>query len=110
MSISEDYDDGVQYLTVENQCYTDEDIENLRLVYDVFFMSKGKESVIPVKVEKTYKYKGKQKYAIVLGSEDDGTIYFNNAEDVRFDAAWLDGLIADLRAAKKYLEELNEGV
>lgn len=107
MGISEEYDDGVQYLTVEDQCYTDEDIENLRLVHNVFFMSNGKESVIPVRVEESYKYKGKQQYAVVLGSEDDGIIYFDRTKDTRFGAAWLDGLVDDLQAAKKYLKELK---
>lgn len=55
MSISEDFEvedeNTIQYITSENRNWSKDELSELKTAYDIFFMSKGPDSVIPVKVE-----------------------------------------------------------
>lgn len=98
---------GKLYFSAEDQCWDKNTLKQLRDEYDIIFMSAG-DGVIPVKV---IKYGGNQ-YGIALGSEDDGTIAFEQYGNPKqykheFSEYWIDKLIADLQEAKRYIAELR---
>lgn len=96
--------EGSLIISAEEQAWDKQTLQQLKDEYNIIFMSNG-EGVRPVKV-----IKDSDDYYIAIGSEDDGTIYFDKShghyKDM-FCAYWLDALIADLQEAKKYIAELK---
>ena len=96
-----------------DQSWTDEDKEELRTKYNIFFgTASGTGAVLPLMIFKetytTWNNKEYTHYVCVVGTEDDGTIRFHKEDNGRFvnsfDAAWLESFIADLSAAKDFVE------
>lgn len=83
----------------EEQCWDDATLKQLKEEHDIIFMTSG-DGVIPVMILN----KDSQYPMIVLGSEDDGTIFFQREYGQfvhRFSAYWVKHLIADLKEALK---------
>ena len=97
--------EGSLMISAEDQTWDKQTLQQLKDEYNIIFKSSG-DGVRPVKV-----IKGSDDYYIAIGSEDDGTIYFDKShghyKDM-FCTYWLDALIADLQEAKKYITELKE--
>lgn len=103
-----DYE-GRLVIKAEDQSWNKRTLKQLREEHDIIFKS-AKDAVTPVKVLRA----GNGRYGIALGSEDDGTIQFEQygGEESRsykheFSDYWIDALISDLQAAKKYIAELK---
>lgn len=101
--------EGRLIITAEDQSWNKRTLKQLREEHDIIFKS-AKDAVIPVKVLRA----GEGHYGIALGSEDDGTIQFEQygSEEWKFfkhefSDYWIDALIADLQAAKRYIAELK---
>lgn len=96
-----------EHYTVQNQTYDKETLKELREKYGIFFLT-GKDGCTPIKVVPR---EGRNPL-IVLGNEDDGTIYFEKWVGGQyrkaFDCYFIDGLISDLTVAKKYAEKLKK--
>ena len=104
-------DNKILIISVEDQSWTEDALQELRDKYNIFFMTGG-DGVQPILLLKNeYEYNGevRQNSLFVIGSEDDGTIQFHKYNMANFDNAastnWIDSLIADLTATKKFAEE-----
>lgn len=100
--------EGKLVISAEDQCWDKKTLKQLRDEHDIIFMSAG-DGVIPVKV-----IKYGDNYGVALGSEDDGTIAFEQygygdtkQYEHMFSEYWIDKLIADLQEAKRYIAELK---
>ncbi len=104
-TLLDDFGEGGLMISAENQCWDKQTLKQLRDEYDIIFMSEG-DGATPIKVVKYGKH-----YGIALGSEDDGTMffekYFDNYKHM-FSEYWIDSLIADLHEAKKHIAKLKE--
>lgn len=101
--------EGRLIIKAEDQSWNKRTLKQLREEHDIIFKS-AKDAVIPVKVLRA----GEGRYGIALGSEDDGTIQFEQygsgewkSFKHEFSDYWIDALIADLQAAKRYIAELK---
>ena len=101
--------EGHLIIEAENQRWDKSTLEQLREEYGIIFKSE-KYAHTPVKVLRDCC----GLYRIVLGSEYDGTIQFEqcgSGEQKHYKHAlssyWIDELIADLQAAKSYIAELE---
>lgn len=100
--------EGKLVISAEDQCWDKKTLKQLRDEHDIIFMSAG-DGVIPIKV-----IKYGDSYGVALGSEDDGTIAFEQygygdtkLYEHMFSECWIDKLIADLQEAKRYIAELK---
>lgn len=83
----------------EEQCWDDATLKQLREEHDIIFMTSG-DGVMPVMILN----KDGQYPLFVLGSEDDGTIFFKREYGHfvnTFSSYWVRYLIADLEEALK---------
>jgi hypothetical protein len=90
-------DDEPMMFSAEDQCWDDDTLKQLREEYDIIFMTSG-EGVMPVMILN----KDGQYPLFVLGSEDDGTIFFDREYGHfrnTFSPYWVKYLIADLEEA-----------
>lgn len=101
--------EGRLIIKAEDQSWNKRTLKQLREEHDIIFKS-AKDAVIPVKVLRA----DEGRYGIALGSEDDGTIQFEQYGSGEwkffkheFSDYWIDALIADLQAAKRYIAELK---
>lgn len=95
------YSDAEFEISTADQCWDKESLKELREKHHIFFMSKS-DAVLPVQVimdEKTNKPR-----FFRIGVEDDGTVFFGNGIDINAHVLWIDSLIKDLQAAKKFIE------
>lgn len=104
-------DDETLEIVVEDQSWTKDVLQELRDKYNIFFMNSG-DGVQPILLIKNeYEHNGETcvNALFVIGKEDDGKIWFNkyvmSEFDYSADVYWIDSLIADLTAAKKFAEE-----
>jgi len=89
------FDSDPWRLTAEDQCWDAETLRQLKEEYNVVFCTDG-DGVTPIMVSK--------EWGIVLGCEDDGTIYFNQKygqPDMCFSLVWVKHFMADLKEAYK---------
>lgn len=96
-------DDETMIFSAKDQRWDDDTLKQLREEYNIIFMTNG-DGVLPVMIiNKDSKYP-----LLVIGSEDDGTLYFHRKYgqfEHCFSAYWTKYLIADL---EKALEICNE--
>lgn len=102
----------VEYISAEEQTWDKETLEELWDRYNICFDGK---SIMPIKIIN----KDLENPMIVLGSEDDGTIYFERCcygkpedwiEDEyknMFSAYWIDSVIEQLQEVKRRLKSEN---
>lgn len=103
-AISENFGEGQLIISAENQTWDKQTLQQLKDDYNIIFMTNG-NGVSPVKIVRM-----DNGYGVAIGSEDDGTIFFNKSfgnYENSFHSLWIDSLIADLQAAKSYIEELE---
>ena len=103
-AISENFGEGQLIISAENQTWDKQTLQQLKDDYNIIFMTNG-NGVSPVKIVRMG-----NGYGVAIGSEDDGTIFFNKSfgnYENSFHSLWIDSLIADLQAAKSYIEELE---
>ena len=103
VDIPDDYEDDSIMFVAEDQCWDDATLKQLRDEYNVVFRTNG-DGVTPIMVS--------EKWGIVLGTEDDGTIQFPRhygQPAIRFSKIWADDLIADLKAACSLIESGKAG-
>ena len=103
--LADDFGEGQLMITAEDQLWNNQTLKQLRDEHDIIFKSAG-DGVIPVKVIKYGKY-----YGVALGSEDDGTMFFEkyfSQYKHMFNEYWIDSLIADLQEAKRHIAKLKE--
>lgn len=90
-------DDEPMMFSAEEQCWDDATLKQLREEYNIIFMTSG-DGVMPIMIlNKDSKYP-----LLVLGSEDDGTIFFKREYGTfqnTFSPYWVKSLIADLEEA-----------
>ena len=90
-------DDEPMMFCAEDQCWDDATLKQLKEEYNIIFMTSG-DAVKPVMIVNS-----NSKYPlIVIGSEDDGTLYFKRqyGQFINcFSAYWVKSLIADLEEA-----------
>lgn len=106
-AISEHFGEGQLIISAENQVWDKQTIQQLKDDYNIIFMTNG-DGVNPIKVVKIG-----NGYGVAIGSKDDGTIFFNKSfgnYENSFHSSLIDSLIADLQAAKSYIEELERSV
>lgn len=104
-NIFEDYDELLIY--AEDQCWDDDTLKELRDKHNVFFMTTD-DAVCPVMVVERKEHSP----LIVIGSEDDGTIWFKKSHgsyEFAFDAYWTDSFIADLLCAQRFAIKKMKG-
>ena len=92
-------DDEPMMFSAEDQCWDDDTLKQLKEEYNIVFMTKG-DGVMPVMILN----KDSQYPLFVLGSEDDGTIFFKREYGQfrnTFSPYWVKYLIADLEEALK---------
>ena len=90
--------DEPEIFTAEDQCWDEETLRQLREEYNIVFMTNG-DGVTPIMVS--------DRWGIVLGHEDDGTIQFRyqvGQPEMCFGKIWVEDLIADLREACRLIE------
>ena len=96
-------DDEPMMFSAEDQRWDDATLKQLRDEYNIIFMTNG-DGVSPVMI-----INGGGAYPLfVIGSEDDGTIYFERKYgqfEHCFSAYWADYLIADLKEALRVCSE-----
>lgn len=93
-----DYSNDPWMFSAEDQNWDDETLRQLKEEYGVVFMTNG-DGVIPVMIS--------ERWGIVLGSEDDGTIQFQRQYGqpmMCFSKIWVEDLIADLKEACRIIE------
>lgn len=90
-------DDEPMMFSAEEQCWDDATLKQLREEYNIIFMTSG-DGVMPIMIlNKDSKYP-----LLVIGSEDDGTIFFERKYGTlahTFSPYWVKSLIADLEEA-----------
>lgn len=64
-------------------------------------MSKS-DAVLPVQI--IFDMRTNKPRFFRIGVEDDGTVFFGHTIDVNASVHWIDSLIKDLQAAKKFIE------
>lgn len=93
-------DNNCRYVWSENQEWDDKTVEQLRKEYHIFY---DRSSHIAVMLEGFSKKHGGM---VVLGFEDDGTIYFHKDEHLKYKAAFhsrmLPAVLKELHAAYEY--------
>lgn len=102
-AVSENFGEGQLIISAEDQTWDEQTLQQLKDDYNIIFMTNG-DGVSPVKIVRMG-----NDYGVAIGSEDDGTIFFNKSfenYENSFHSLWIDSLIADLQAAKSYIEEL----
>ena len=90
-------DDEPMMFCAEEQCWDGDTLKQLREEHDIIFMTSG-DGVMPVMLLN----KDSQNPLFVLGSEDDGTIFFKREYGQfvnTFSSYWAKSLIADLEEA-----------
>lgn len=95
-------DDEPMVLTAEDQCWDDATLKQLRDEYDIVFMTSG-DAVLPVMILNKNKHP-----LLVIGSEDDGSIFFKRQCGQftnSFSLYWVEPLVNDLREAIKICNE-----
>ena len=97
------YSDATLEISTQNQVWDKESLKELNNM-GIFFMSGKHDACIPVRVINEDYY---NRPMIEIGEEDDGTLFFGGDDSKRFSSYWIDGLIEDLKAAKKYCESLE---
>lgn len=100
------YSDASSEISTQDQVWDKESLKELNDM-GIFFMSGKHDACIPVRVINEYCY---NRPIIEIGSEDDGTLFFGKENCKRFSSYWIDGLIEDLKAAKKYCESLENKI
>lgn len=93
-------DDEPMMFSAEDQCWDKKTLKQLRDEYNIIFMTSG-DGVMPVMILN----KDSKHPLFVLGSEDDGTIFFKRKYGQFqncFSPYWVDSLIADLQEAVKF--------
>lgn len=110
-SLSAIEDDEALVIWAKNQEWTKKALKELKLQYNIFFMTNG-DGVHPVMVFKQkYKIGNREGTEIqcAIGSEDDGTIRFKKQTPSYFENTfsiyWINSLISDLIAAQKFAKE-----
>lgn len=95
---TDEYGNDPWMFSAENQCWDDETLRQLKEEYNVVFMTNG-DGVIPVMIS--------DKWGIILGHEDDGTIQFYREygqPEMSFSEVWAEDLIADLQEACRLIK------
>lgn len=92
------YSDATLEISTHNQVWDKKSLKELKDM-GILFMNGKHDACIPVRVINKDYYDIPM---IEIGSEDDGTIFFGGENSKIFSSYWLDGLIEDLKAAKKY--------
>ena len=92
-------DDESMMFVAENQCWDKTTLKQLKEEYNIIFMTSG-DAVKPIMIiDRNY-----SEPLIVIGSEDDGTIYFHRKYgqfENCFSSYWIKSLIADLEETLK---------
>lgn len=95
-------DNNCRFVWSENQEWDDKTVEQLRKEYHIFY---DRSSHIAVMLEGFSKKHGGM---VVLGFEDDGTIYFHKDEHLKFKAAFhsrmLPSVLKELHDAYSYMK------
>lgn len=100
------YSDASLEISTQDQIWDKESLKELNDM-GIFFMSGKRDACIPVRVINEDYY---TRPMIEIGSEDDGTLFFGCDDSKTFSSHWIDGLIEDLKAAKKYCESLENKI
>lgn len=90
-------DDEPMMFCAEEQCWDNATLKQLREEHNIIFMTSG-DGIMPVMIRN----KDSQYPLLVLGSEDDGTIFFARKYGQflnTFSPYWVKSLIADLEEA-----------
>lgn len=110
-SVFEDKD--VLMISAEDQAWDEDTLKELREKHNIIFMTSG-DGVRAYKIlERDETIFGQRITSplVVVGHEDDGTIYFKKGykqfQD-QFDSAWIDSIIADLKEVNKICNELRK--
>ena len=94
------YSDAELEISTADQWWDKESLKELKEDHHIFFMSKS-DAAFPVQVifDETNKPQ-----SFRFGVEDDGTVFFGENIGVHAHVLWIDSLIKDLQAAKKFIE------
>ena len=90
-------DDEPMMFCAEEQCWDDATLKQLREEHNIIFMTNGR-GVMPIMIHN----KDSKHPLLAIGSEDDGTIYFERKYGQitnTFSPYWVEYLIADLEEA-----------
>lgn len=96
-------DDTNLEIDTYDQDWDKESIQQLKKEHNIFFMSKS-DAVLPVQIIMD---KNNKPRLFRIGVEDDGTLFFGNNINVNAHVHWIDSLIKDLQAAKKFVESFK---
>lgn len=100
------YSDASLEISTQDQIWDKESLKELNDM-GIFFMSGKHDTCMPVRVINEDYY---TRPVIEIGSEDDGTLFFGEENCKMFSSHLIDGLIEDLKAAKKYCESLENKI
>jgi len=98
-------DDEPMMFSAEDQCWDDDTLKQLKEEYDIVFMTSG-DAVMPVMIIN----KDSKHPLLVLGTEDDGTIFFKRkyGQFINcFSPYWVKPLISDLEEALRICKEIT---
>lgn len=106
-------DEEVLMISAEDQAWDKDTLKELREKYNIIFMISG-DGIRAFKIfepdETIFGYHITSPL-VVVGHEDDGTIYFKKRykqfQD-QFDSTWIDSIIADLKEVNKICNELRK--
>ncbi|MBR5299028.1 MAG: hypothetical protein IKU36_02125 [Bacteroidales bacterium] len=102
--VSKEKDDNVWYFSAYDQHWDDTTLKELWEKHNIIFMPDRKDAVHPVMIVE----REGERPLIVIGVEDDGTLYFDRSYGAfkhAFDSYWIDSLVRTLLEAKKRIEE-----
>lgn len=102
--VSKDTHDDVWYFSAYDQHWDDATLKELWEEHNIIFMPDGKDAVHPVMVIE----REGERPSIVIGVEDDGTLYFDRSNGTfrhAFDSYWIDSLVRTLLEAKSRISK-----
>lgn len=97
MLIVGEFSENFISISAKNQCWTDEDLKQLKNSYGIIY----NRDIWGIWIEKR-----KDSYPLLhLMHEDDGQLYWSKEKDVRFSSFWISSCIELLINAQKYIKE-----
>lgn len=102
--VSKGKDDDKWYFSAYDQYWDNATLKELWEKHHIIFMPDRKDAVHPVMIIE----REGENPLIVIGVEDDGTLYFdrrNGTFNHAFDSYWIDSLVRTLLEAKSRIEE-----
>jgi hypothetical protein len=97
-------------ISAEEQHWDEATLNELKEKHNIIFMTSSNAVFAFKIIERNETFFGHliDSPIIAVGSEDDGTLYFNKNKGVfknRFDSSWIDSIIADLQKVKEIVDK-----